>query len=407
MGDLKAIGSEKLTGQDKIKRIMEIATYGESSKNTDYHTSTNSFSKRAADGVLYAIVQEKDGYYVKSGLNESELDYVNGLANKRRNRYRSYSAALKRINLMLKPINEQYNSGHGDSLYEQAEEEKVVIKTPAPAAPPVPTGLSGMGMGDEDMDIDVDMEMGDEDMDVDVDMGGEEGFDQLEQTPTVKAIQKLTGKLGQRMREYEDEMDSDMIKYVLNSVISAVDLDELDDGDRDDIVSRLEPELEDEYGMGDEFDVDMEMGDEDMDVDMEANVVPAGPVPAGPVPVGPDAAGPEGMAAGFEDFGLEESLKKRVNKTLKKYYKESKFEKGRKLFNESSKKSYIKKQMALSNSKSIAEGVSETVEQELKAKEVLRKNKNIKFVDKTNNGTLIFEGKHIRMGVNKKGNIIR
>ena len=145
--------------------------------------------------------------------------------------------------------------------------------------------------------------------------------------------------------------------------------------------------------MGDEFDVDM---------DMEANVVPAGPVPAGP-----DAAGPEGMAAGFEDFGLEESLKKRVNKTLKKYYKESKFEKGRKLFNESSKKSYIKKQMALSNSKSIAEGVSETVEQELKAKEVLRKNKNIKFVDKTNNGTLIFEGKHIRMGVNKKGNIIR
>ena len=135
MGDLKAIGSEKLTGQDKIKRIMEIATYGESSKNTDYHTSTNSFSKRAADGVLYAIVQEKDGYYVKSGLNESELDYVNGLANKRRNRYRSYSAALKRINLMLKPINEQYNSGHGDSLYEQAEEEKVVIKTPAPGAP--------------------------------------------------------------------------------------------------------------------------------------------------------------------------------------------------------------------------------------------------------------------------------
>ena len=27
MGDLKAIGSEKLTGQDKIKRIMEIARY--------------------------------------------------------------------------------------------------------------------------------------------------------------------------------------------------------------------------------------------------------------------------------------------------------------------------------------------------------------------------------------------
>ena len=38
------------------------------------------------------------------------------------------------------------------------------------------------------------------------------------------------------MREYEDEMDSDMIKYVLNSLISAVDLDLLDEDDRDDII---------------------------------------------------------------------------------------------------------------------------------------------------------------------------
>ena len=29
---LKPIGSEKLTGQDKINRIMEIATYGETEK---------------------------------------------------------------------------------------------------------------------------------------------------------------------------------------------------------------------------------------------------------------------------------------------------------------------------------------------------------------------------------------
>ena len=115
MGDLKAIGSEKLTGQDKIKRIMEIARYGESTQNKEYHSSTNSFTKRAANGVTYAIVHEKDGYYVKSGLNESKLDYVDGLSNKRKNRYRSYSAALKRVNLMLRPINEQYNNGRGDS----------------------------------------------------------------------------------------------------------------------------------------------------------------------------------------------------------------------------------------------------------------------------------------------------
>ena len=59
MGKLKPIGSEKLTGQDKINRIMEIARYGEVTKNDDYHTSTNSFSQKAADGKTYAIIQEK------------------------------------------------------------------------------------------------------------------------------------------------------------------------------------------------------------------------------------------------------------------------------------------------------------------------------------------------------------
>ena len=389
-------------------------------KIQNYHTSTNSFSKRAADGVLYAIVHEKDGYYVKSGINESELDYVNGLANKRKNRYRSYSAALKRVNLMLKPINEQYNGGLGDSMYEQADEEKVVIKTkqapapaaapPAPPAPPAPAAIPPApaapaapaapgapvdfptgeeDFGGEDMEIDVDMEGGD--MDVDVDMEGGEGFDDLEKTPTVKSIQKLTGKLGQKMREYEDEMDSDMIKYVLNSVISAVDLEELDDEDRDDIVNRLEPELEDEYGMEDEFDVDAEI-DADMEDDMEAAY--------DDMDMGDDMEDPT-----MDVTGLEESLKKKVNKTLKKYFKSSEKEKGRKLFNESAKKSYIKRLVNKSTPKPIR--LSETIEQELRVKEVLQKNKNIKFVNKTKHGTLVFEGRKSRMGVTKQGEIIR
>ena len=100
---LKPIGSEKLTGQDKISRIMEIATYGETKKNDAYHTTTLSFSKKASDGNTYAIIQEKDGYYIKRGINESELDYVDGLHNKKRSRFRSYSSALKRMNLIFKP----------------------------------------------------------------------------------------------------------------------------------------------------------------------------------------------------------------------------------------------------------------------------------------------------------------
>ena len=47
---LKPIGSEKLTGQDKINRIMEIATYGDVEKNTTNHTKTTSFLKEGKDG---------------------------------------------------------------------------------------------------------------------------------------------------------------------------------------------------------------------------------------------------------------------------------------------------------------------------------------------------------------------
>ena len=54
---LKPIGSEKLKGQDKINRIMEIARYNESEKNEVNHISTNSFSKKAADGNETQIMQ--------------------------------------------------------------------------------------------------------------------------------------------------------------------------------------------------------------------------------------------------------------------------------------------------------------------------------------------------------------
>ena len=123
---LKPIGSEKLKGQDKINRIMEIARYNESEKNEVNHISTNSFSKKAADGNVYAIIQERDGYYLKCGINESTLEYISGPNSKKRDRFRSYSSALKRMNLVFKPINEEYNEGKGDGMYDEMEATKTL-----------------------------------------------------------------------------------------------------------------------------------------------------------------------------------------------------------------------------------------------------------------------------------------
>jgi hypothetical protein len=398
MSDLRPIGSERLQGEAKIKRIMEIATYGEVTKNTNYHTQTNSFIKEAANGMTYAIVKEKDGYYVKSGINESSLDYVDGLHNKSKNRFKSYSSAMRRLNLMLKPINEEYNNGFGDSLYEQEEtdDEKFVLKVDGEE------GEEEMDMdlgGDEEMDLDMDMDLGGEE-DMDMDLGGEEDMDMDlggeetttdtdEGRPTMRTIQKLTGKLGQKLRSLEDEMKSEDIKYVLNSIISAVNLDNLDEEDMDDVLSRLEPE--DEYGFEDTFsdEEDLDMGDEeglDMDFGGEEENIDL------------DMGGEE------ETEELSESINKKVENTLKKYFKESNHER---LVKESKAKEYLKETKELSKKVNQIKQYSTTTRQKVVAENLVRKNKSLNLVGTTKKGTLVFENKNIKVGVDTKGNIKR
>ena len=97
MADLKPIGSEKLQGQDKIQRILEIARYKESRPSSINETSRVEFGKTLADGNKYEIVKEKLGYVIKKRIDES-LEYVDPMRN--RKYYKSYSQALKRMNLM-------------------------------------------------------------------------------------------------------------------------------------------------------------------------------------------------------------------------------------------------------------------------------------------------------------------
>ena len=75
MADLKPIGSEKLQGQDKINRILEIARYKENKPSNINETSRVEFGKVLADGNEYEIVKEKLGYVIKKKINES-LDYI-------------------------------------------------------------------------------------------------------------------------------------------------------------------------------------------------------------------------------------------------------------------------------------------------------------------------------------------
>ena len=72
MADLKPIGSEKLQGQDKIKRIMEIARYNEVMPSNINETSRSEFSISLVDGNKYQIVKLSESKNLKLGFKNFE-----------------------------------------------------------------------------------------------------------------------------------------------------------------------------------------------------------------------------------------------------------------------------------------------------------------------------------------------
>jgi hypothetical protein len=83
MSGLKPIGSEKLTGQDKINRIMEIARFNEIIPQTINETAKSEYSISLADGNNYQIVKERQGYIIKKTITESETDYIEPMKNRK------------------------------------------------------------------------------------------------------------------------------------------------------------------------------------------------------------------------------------------------------------------------------------------------------------------------------------
>ena len=227
MGDLKPLGSEKLSGDDKLKRILEL-TYYNSSKKPNSSNKPETI-KESINGVVYGIVKEKDGYYVKKGINESSLDYIGGLFMKNKNRFSSYSEALKRMELL---------SGQ-ESLQEAT---KYVLKSKSEGgAAPSPEG-SDMTPAPEGGDMPPspegsDMPPAPEGGETPNEMGGEG-----KRSDYMSEIQKFSGKLGQELRDQGEKLQSDDIKYVLNMIISAVDLDKLEDEDIEEIGKKFERE---------------------------------------------------------------------------------------------------------------------------------------------------------------------
>ena len=446
MSKLKPIGSEKLQGSAKLDRILEIAMYKEVEKSNINESSSNEFGITLPDGKQYFIVKEKSGYIIKKGLNESTLDYIEPMKN--RSYYRSYSQALKKLNLITKELNEIYSNHEGLSLF--GEQKKYTLKTPRPnvpepsmgeplAEPPAvpnpdlpPSPLSGgdempdiegmgnMGdempeMGDEMPDMNDEMpEMDDDASDIDNERKQDKGDEQV----TFKTIQKLTGRLTQKIRTIENEkgLTSEEIKYVLNMVISSIDLNNLDGDDRDDIVSKLDSgdemddmgdEMPDMEGMDDEM-PDMEgmdgempdmegMGDEMPDMEGMGNEMPE---------MQPRMNNRRSSNMGGQNRGETYTPRKRfeeskVDSVLSKYFEVSPNE--QKLNEIKRSNQQLKLNENLNNAKrfSVSRSQLESV------RKFLRENAAFNLVGRTNLDNVVLENKNKKtIRINKNGNIL-
>lgn len=417
MGDINSLGSEKLQGQEKINRILEISRYRENVPKSINETQRTEYKINLYDGNSYEIVKERLGYIIKKTISESQTEYIEPMKN--RKYYSSYSQALKRLNLLTKEINTLHENYEGTSLF--GEDKKFILKTPnnapedddeettpapppPPAAPPsVPTPplppspeneppMDDEGDADatpappegegEPEDVDDDTPTPDDD----VDQGTNEG-----DVVSFKSIQKLTGKLTQKIRDFENDkgLTSENIKYVINMILSAIDLESLSDEDKEEIMSKFDGSEDSDEDMGDVED----MGDEDENLPDESGKEDM------PTPPSPEES-KESYGSIFDSIFGES----KVDKVISKYFQISEREK-RQISEEKKQKNRLI-QEANRKKMNRVRMHSLTIEQELKSESFLKKNPSFVFVGKTNKNNLVFESKNKQIKITPEGYII-
>jgi len=285
---------------------------------------------------------------------------------------------------------------------EAPTEEPSDLPPPAPEPAPAPAPEDAMPTPPSDEELPMSPEGEEPEMDLpDMEDMGEEPSEGGEGGPvTFKSIQKLTGKLAQKIRDYsgEEELSSKDVKYVINSILSSLDLNSLDEEDKEEILTRFEGEEESDYGME-----DMGSEEDEIDVDIDTEEEPI--------------AEPEGeMAEGWMDE-MEFKEEDYVNSALDSIFSESTIEKvlkGYVVINENEKK-FIKEKkkekQVISESRKIRyskeiERLSLTEAQAEISKKIVNNFPFITFVGKTNKGNLVFENKDKQLKVSPQGNIL-
>jgi hypothetical protein len=213
---------------------------------------------------------------------------------------------------------------------------------------------------------------------------------------TFKMIQKLTGKLTQKIREYESDkgLTSENIKYVINMVLSSLDLANLSEEDKEDVLSKFESD--EDMDMGDE-DMGSEAPEDDITSDTEVEDIQS----KMDVPVESEMGESDYGVGAIMDSIFGES---KVDKVISKYFEvsdsEKKLQEQKKMVDKEIKLKQFVKQI---NS---IKSLSESIEQELSSKKFLEENKDYTLIGKTNKKNLVFENKKGQIKITPEGLVI-
>jgi len=257
-----------------------------------------------------------------------------------------------------------------------------------------PTGMEGEmpPMGGEEEPMGGMPEMGGEEpMGGMPEMGGEG-----EEGGSFKTIQRLTGKLSQKLRAFnnqdEDGLDSQDIKYVINMVLSALDLEKLDEDDKEDILSKFE-----EVDMyGDEGPESLDFGDDEDMMGGEMPPMEDEGMMGGEEPMPGEEMPP--MEGGMPQEPKENIFgESRVENVLKRYFHITEDELP--ILEEKKQKDYLKNKLTKLKSKQELDNLSESFNQKEIGLRLLQEGS--KFIGKTNKNNLIFNknGKQIKVDI--------
>jgi hypothetical protein len=318
--------------------------------------------------------------------------------------------------------------GGGTETPSMSDDEEV-SDTP----PPMPSGEEGDEMDDEEMPMPDDE-------------GDEDKKSKKDEPTSFKVIQKLTGKLAQKIRKYnaEDDMDPNDVKYIINSVLSALDVDLLDEDDIEEIISRLEGDFDEDEDEDEDEDIE-EPKDSDIPEEGEEEPMTGDEeeVPAPPeggemseYNLG-DAIGDSvtkrymgTMSKKFDEmpaFGgeMDEDYPRhgartsrhqynhlshgtfgesKVDKILSKYFTTTKSE----IISEERKRLKLLEEMESQKEKNFKSAIklSETVKQKRAVRDYIEKNPTSKLLGKTNKGSLVFSEGIVKTKITKNGLVI-